>query len=517
MKRNFNIFQSYNSGSEKDLASVVQLEDNLTRALLVTLSNLERPTQHLIVTELFQLENLDKTEDIKYDLQNPTSKLPLAGKQKTIVTIQRYASKIKKDDFVQNIEIINIILKDYNVKEKRAIKEIIVSAEKNDNDLNKLTAYGMADVKPTMLASILNLIGDNRADGWIITNNNVILIEAKIGDNEVSKYQLYRHLSKKNGFGIAPSSIQKGNKCQDYLLRHITWDDTYNLLKSIEDQHVIKGKDRFMIKQFLNYLEMNGEVLDFSSLVHNGLIDKDYLKSQFKLFLDKFDKRIANNPYNLRKAGRPHDYLWDSFGLVHEREVLSDPHYTISFNESKLGIALTLSNDILNASLFNKSKDRIVEECLKMISGKTEKRLEQYYIGLQKYRLVDRKGNSQKGETFNTFNLFGRLSDILKRKDTEELRKNALNVFLSTFPYLIKLEIGKQFEIGIQIDLLQFKKVRANEPMESQLRAINKDLLENPEKLIEQFYAFIEDTYELFKDFALLQNKKAFKAVLNSK
>ena len=41
MDKHFNLFQSYNSGNDKDLAGIVQLEDNLTRSLTCTLSNLE--------------------------------------------------------------------------------------------------------------------------------------------------------------------------------------------------------------------------------------------------------------------------------------------------------------------------------------------------------------------------------------------------------------------------------------------------------------------------------------------
>lgn len=501
MKRNFNIFQSYNSGSEKDLESVVQLEDNLTRAFLVTLSNLEGQVQHEIISDLFQIKNLNRNEDFEFDLQNPTSKLTLTGKHKIIATIQRYTSKISKYDFVHDNTTIDVILNNSDNKKRREIKEIIVHAQKDNSALNELAAYGMTDVSSNMLASILNLIGENRADGWINMKNNIVLIEAKIGDNEVSKYQLYRHLSKKNGFGINPVNLQKGDKCKEYSIINLTWDEVYNLFKEIEGRSTINERDKFIIKQFMDYLKMNGEVLDFSIIVDEGIIDKENLKSQFKLFLSRLDKRIEDSSLKLKRYGRSIDYLWDYYGLPNGiGEVSKNPHYSISFGEKDFSIALTISDSVFNRDFFKDKSALIIEKCTEMFLNKTKKQLEQYYIQLLNYKLVDRRLHAQRGESFDTFNLYGRLSEIINNKNSKQVITKSLQNFFEAFPNLIKK--SKQFEIGFQIDILQFNKIRKDDAVENQLRAINARLLKNPNDLIEEFYKFIEDTYQLFNNLA---------------
>mgnify|MGYP001574078807 CR=1 FL=1 len=84
MEKHFNIFQSYNSGNEKDIESVVQLEDNITRAFLCTLSNIEKSLQQKIVKNLLKLSNIQKAEEFKYDLQNPSSLIDFREKNKIL-------------------------------------------------------------------------------------------------------------------------------------------------------------------------------------------------------------------------------------------------------------------------------------------------------------------------------------------------------------------------------------------------------------------------------------------------
>lgn len=514
MQKHFNIFQSYNIGDEKDIDRVVQLEDNITRAFLCTLSNVEQTLQQAIVKEVFNLESILQNEEFKYDLQNPISEVSFFGKQKKIVTIQRYKSNLGKSDFIQDKTVIDVLSRDYTRSEKVEIKNIINNAFREGNPFINLEKYGMVNITNSMFSSILNLIGTNRADGWIITEKNIVLVEAKIGNNEVSKYQLYRHLTKQNGFKINPANLQKGDGCTDYSMQHITWTEVYEKIQVLlHNGLIISEKDKFILNQFLSYLKMNGEILDFSVVFEDGIINRASLKSQFKLFLEKFDKKMNSSPFHLLRYGRKIDYLWDFYGLKHNTKgILSNPHYSISFSDKDFSLALTMSDGTFTESFFNNCKASIIEHYSEVLMGKTSKQLEQYYIGLQNYRLVDRLNHAQKGETFETFSIYGRMSEILRGDSSPKSRKKKLIEFLSAFPVLLRHT--KQFEIGIQIDILQFEKRRINEPIDEQLRAINEELLKNPDKLIDVFYAFIENTYDIFQNFANLSPASEFNEAL---
>lgn len=59
------------------------------------------------------------------------------------------------------------------------------------------------------------------------------------------------------------------------------------------------------------------------------------------------------------------------------------------------------------------------------------------------------------------------------------------------------MQIYKQFELGYEIKFYDFSKIR-DDKQESQIRYLNKDLLENPSIIINEFVNFMEETSSMY-------------------
>ena len=112
MEKHFNLFQSYNSGHEKDLVKVVQLEDNITRALLCVLSNLDLNLQHTLLSQLLPDAFLERNEIINYDLQNPSAEIDFS-QSSNLITL-----RLPKVADTEPVKIISITL-DKDLDEKQ--------------------------------------------------------------------------------------------------------------------------------------------------------------------------------------------------------------------------------------------------------------------------------------------------------------------------------------------------------------------------------------------------------------
>ena len=156
MDPHLNIFQAYHGGNTNSPDHINRLEDNLTRAFLITLRYL--PNNELIeFLKNLGFKNVPKK--LKFDLQNLSDKQALKRIQKS------------KQKFV-----------------------LLISRDK---------------VEPSQLKiAKSDTVQNTRPDGWIYgdlkTSSWGILIESKVGENKQSAQQIYRHITDKerSGFGI---------------------------------------------------------------------------------------------------------------------------------------------------------------------------------------------------------------------------------------------------------------------------------------------------------------------------
>ena len=89
--------------------------------------------------------------------------------------------------------------------------------------------------------------GDSRPDAWIFGDDYVVLIESKVGDAQLQTEQMKRHFQKLCG----ESSQQP--RCEQR-----TWADVHQFFIRVASELESKGRDKWLIRQFTQYLEWQG-------------------------------------------------------------------------------------------------------------------------------------------------------------------------------------------------------------------------------------------------------------------
>lgn len=171
-----NLFYSYNQDAEL-------IENNLTRALIVTLRALSPPTRHSLLTTLLMRGTQRRDLHAGLDLGEPILALQ-AGADRELVR----SSKLKR--------IIVLSSSRFSL----ASREVVKSIEKYDSV----------------------------PDAWIISSEGeyCFLIEAKVGGNPVNSDQLMAHANSWLG-------LQDSTKFADCLIS-LTWDDVVDALADSE-------------------------------------------------------------------------------------------------------------------------------------------------------------------------------------------------------------------------------------------------------------------------------------------
>lgn len=325
------------------------------------------------------------------------------------------------------------------------------------------------------LNSLYQLIHDNRPDAWILGEEEVLLIETKIGNNQVAPEQIYRHITGKNGL-----KIELDNPKLEII--NITWEDIQKIFKALKTADT---KEQFLINQFLKYISMTGQTLDFNYLI-KGNFDEETHKAQFELFLSKFDDALESKNIKIKRNKRNKDGLWEPYGLIKEKgDVDKNPHFSISFDDN-ISISVTFVPQPKKIKKFSEKLKLFYEKK----KDKSEAELSQYFIHLVDYRLVDWKKGQIRGEKHSHFAFLIHFSKIGEQ----------INEVANAIESFEKLNI-KQLDFGIQIQIYDFDKINKDEEENSeQIRAINKNLLEKPEEIIEMFANFVAETIDLHEE-----------------
>lgn len=474
MDKHLNLFYSYNQGELQNPATENQLENNLTRALIVTLKNLSKPTRNLLIEKILYTdpEQHIKSNDFTFDLQNTEIKRDKES-YKYLVILQRKRSQIK----VEDLKNLNQSLFRYFTDENSAsdIQKQIRQSTKEERAFVK----DGSTINYEELNSIFELTKGNIPDAWIIGEKETILLETKIGNNTASPYQIFRHITGENGFGITYKEFLSGQS--ELKLVNISWGELCNFIKDIQPQDQL-GNDKLLLNELLEYIIMTAQVLDFSYITSNN-IDPILHKNQFELFLDRFDSELikANLDIPLERKKRKKSGLWEPYTIKGSLD--EDPHFTISFSDKEMSIALTTKNMTQVKKVISS-----IEEFYVTKRNNPDATIFRYYISQEQYKLVDWKPGQLHGEHESLFNFYIFFSEI----------KENISRVCKIIKEFTDLKLYKQFELGYSIQFYDFSKVDKKRDG-FQVRNTNIQLLDNPDQIVRIFIDFIKETLHMYK------------------
>lgn len=463
----FNLFYSYSLGGkkknneedetdiniQKDKERLKILEDNLTRAFLITLKSFRSESIDYL-NLLFKEDHLKikKSKIIYFDLQNVNEELLEKIRNKKTKKILLVISKIKH--------------------------------EINANELKKLI--------------LQNPSQGSRPDGWIIIGDWVILIESKINYNQVDIAQLTRHINKQfGGKNIIGDNFWYVPRSWEQIL------EPMHKMKLNEPQQKNNQIRKYLINDFREVLMKTGQNLDLSFITNGKGYNRIDAKQQFKPLLEKLDNKVEMQFPFLTRACRPlAGYIWDYYGTKSESGIIpKDHHYSVYFDEDGAGISLTITQlrrknnqfEIILNEIFNKIIER-------MFVGKNKLdtvSISRYYLRLVNYKLIDRlldpRRKSRRGKNLTTFEFELNLS-MFKRVN----HRNFTNKFNKIKNQLLELKnYSKQFEFGIRILYPQPGYISNKEDA---IRNSNKEFFNDSEKLLKMYMDFIKITSKIYKD-----------------
>ena len=458
----FNLFYSYSIGGKrknnsedsldeltlKDKKQFEVLEDNLTRAFLITLKSFQNN-----IIKYFNLlfkENsirIDKSKNIYFDLQN----------------IDKQLSKKIKDKKTKKI-----LLVISNIKPEITKKDLIKSVAENKSK-------------------------GSRPDGWLILDDWAIMIESKIKHNKVDTNQLKRHIEKH-------FNITKDNINENFWLVTKSWKqiiDSMNENNFVDTIHNDNPMRKYFIKDFKEVLMKTGQNLDLSFITSGKGYNRIDARQQFKILLIRLDEKIKDTHPYLYRSGRPlADYIWDFYGWSDKGKAQYNPHYSIYFDFDGAGISLTTRNlsskkNQMEKILENKEFNNVFKKVLTLDKIQRSR----YFLQLVNYKLMDWKKGQQKGKTFETFKFELNFSELNQEQTNITEIKNQFNQLK---------KYAKQFEFGIRI-LYPYGKIKTGD--EELMRGQNKNLFDNEDKLIEMYIDFINDTSTIYRDLLTSKTK----------
>lgn len=182
--------------------------------------------------------------------------------------------------------------------------------------------------------------GDSRPDAWLYGENFVVLIESKVGNDSLKLDQMRCHFRKLEKDASQPP------KCQ---VR--TWADIHQFFVRLVS--VLKGKNRWLVEQFIQYLEWQGmteftgfEEGMFEFFVHDekDVDTKRWIRDTIGLFAEKVlygpkGLQAFNVPfyesYHVGNFGSGDDHFWVAFGPKEFRKVC---HQTIALYDYGLDV-----------------------------------------------------------------------------------------------------------------------------------------------------------------------------------
>lgn len=492
MDNHLNIFQAYHGGNLDSPDRINRLEDNLTRAFIITLKYLQEYNEEKFQDYLKKIKNnfiqISGSKHLSFDLQNMTGEKALKrvqkSKNKWVLLISRDPYTFEWNDNYKILfnKLESIIdpkdgaTKEFHKKQRdNLLKQLKNSFDKNED----LSSLGISSKE---VSSVYTLLHGCRPDAWIYDDSASaasplsVLVEAKVGNNQFSPSQIYRHLSGELGYNLGA----KAEKFDPKRIVSITWMDIVKYFDELKiNQETIIGE---ILRQFKEYITMSGEILDLRKL--NDNYDEDFAKSQFDLFLNKLDEKIklAGLPLLARKCRRK-TQLWDIYGLRgKDGKPMENPNFTIGFDQTSVGCSLTANKK--RKFLLNDT----VRNFLQNIATNSDYEPRQRYrYCLQTNRLIDWKNGQQQGDKYQAFSFFVNFAE----KQWQGIE--SINDLIEINSTCMK-KGGQEQMLVWNVDWVDSSKAE-DDTRETPLRSANLDLFDNPDKLLEQIVDFFKELY----------------------
>jgi len=440
MDKHLNLFYSYELGDMKDKDRAKQLENNITRAFIVTLMNLTFNMQKSIIESILDKKNINKKHNyFKYDLQNLKDRECL--------------SKIDNNSRF----LLTITSTKYIVEPKLGIKL-------------RETYSGKQSF-------------DNIADAWIYNNHFVILCESKIGNNKINESQLIGHLiNRKYGLGIPLKELK------EIPIICLTWNEIYGFFNKLNIREMSEV-DKRIVEKYKEYMIMTGNILDLSFVVSEDGYNREIAREQFPLLLAELDKKVKIMKLGLERDKRAlSDHLWDFYGKLDENNrVKKNPHYSIFFDTDGAGIGLTITQKKSKIRELLKSDE--IKEILINLCKLNDISIERYFLGLKMDGLIDYKKGQRKGETHETFNF----TICLKKINSTNIN-NEIESILKDMHKNVKY--AKSFDLSLKIEYPNICKIKDSD--RNTLRMANRELFIDYNNMISKYLDFLEATQPLF-------------------
>jgi len=320
-----NLFWSYDNS---------RIEDNLTRALIVTLRGCgDGVTASFLkcfcgtslgVSFDFDLQSLKVTENLDLPRIRLILIITESGKPDAIVhpllnLSERWDSAQRKKHFDR---ITRWLEQPHQANDRMFI---------DGHEIDHLTASVLKD-------RLLEMDGGARPDGWILSSDRrlVLLIESKLGD-AYDRAQLVRHV--KNHFQVN----------LDDVLHHASWEDIGRFFASVVRTNSIDIKTAYLSQQFCEYLDLLG-FLPFQGFRHHHF----QLRDQRKGFETIVETLMRDDRFN---AARGANYQRGGF----------DYSFCLGKGRGNVGLAMWDTREVLSSKLYTGSSsmdiDALLEAC----------------------------------------------------------------------------------------------------------------------------------------------------------
>lgn len=472
-----NIFYSYDSGSKNSFDQLRQLEDNITRSFIITLSHLSKENQIEFIKKLLSIDNINHNpqiaESFYFDLQNLSNNYRNKirnSKFKFLLLISHHKSSITKENLLN--------WKKFNKK------NVIPNSNELKKELNN-------DFKQTDSQAKLELRHDDasRPDAWIFNDRIAFLVESKIGNNLQNIDQVYRHLTNSNGLNLKPNS--------EYEVINVSWKDIIKLLLEVSFQS--SREENFFVNQFKEYLIMLGEIFSFEPIISGNNNNFTFRSATLKLLVKEISARIDNDPSMKSMKLAPNrksisGHAWQQLGLDKNK------HFSIYIWENSIGIDLTFREKFLNKIIENWNNfykllwDSFLNKGLSniMISHR-------YQLYIKEYHIFDHYTGLQNSSlNRDEFNMEFDMEWAKRHNfDYDSFSEFLFGHFKYIFP---KTE---QFGIKYIIPYPNLDEKKRREDLNKPKDRLQKDydLLSDEDKVINNFVQFISDMKPIFELF----------------
>lgn len=278
MDRHLNVFNAYRHGNNRDTERERVLEDNVTRALMVTLQSSRSLTREF----LRKFACIDSSGAYKYDLQsrlqggdgNAKDRERISGKRLIVIAKgSEYPNSLRVSRQVR--EAFHRCLENSHKRLQKALSDLCDDIRNKDIGPRRIESrlkrlLGIDDMdsdgydlgNARLAKHLYELTLGSRPDASITSRQVSVLFENKL-DSDVSEVQIQRHLRESFGEGFQPeypqyqpATAMRGKPKRVPVLLW-TWSDVYEFFRSALDNKYLARNpvSRFLIKQKLDYLE----------------------------------------------------------------------------------------------------------------------------------------------------------------------------------------------------------------------------------------------------------------------